>query len=366
MRYLFLTMSQWNEPKRARHHYVDSLRQYLPFAEIVWLNRPHLKNEAAPAQAYDRSEERLTVVDPGQTRLPHLLPRIFEELTNCDSSIKAKALLQAISMGESQRTVVISFDYKSLPILRLLPEIWPKYYFCNDFFGTLPKYLYQNHLARYSHGVIATDPRLVDYFKRFNNRTLFLPHGLWYSKNETFRKSRKLTTFVYSGTLNFSLDYELLLRLVTVNQFRLNLVGPIFDIDQSSRAQLAQLLEHDGVKWYGHVADIEKRNAIVRSSDICLLPYKQNFNGNVLKLYDYINLGKPIVATAFDTVWNPKHATYVKIVLDNSSFEREAADYFKAFSEREFHAMRKDASESTWIERTKQLLRFVHSGRHID
>jgi glycosyltransferase involved in cell wall biosynthesis len=353
-------MSLWDEPQRARHHYVDAIIKQSNRNRVIWINRPYISTDSSVHEGIQDLSEQLIIVHLGKSLLPRFLPRTIEEIFNFDINKKKNIILNSLKNRNINNYVTICFDYKGLRILKSLSIDSPKFYFCNDFFGPIPKYLYQKRISRYVTGVICTDPRLKDFFLKFNHRVLFLPHGLHYFDNIEYKKRNIFKKLVYSGTLNFSLDYLFLTELVNSLDIELHLIGPIVEIDIQSKKILDSLLQHKRVKYYGHLDGIVERNLIIQECDICLLPYKKSFNGFVLKYFDYLHVGKPIFSTKYDSYWLPEYKKFVTFYDNSVDLFSQLKSLFDSYEKAVFEEMRCIAKESTWEARLKYLYRFIN------
>jgi glycosyltransferase involved in cell wall biosynthesis len=359
MDYIFITMSLWNEPKRARHHYVDAIIKESSNNRVFWVNRPYLHTDSHISQGIEKIGNQLFIFHLGLSILPKFLPRTLDEIFNIDFFKKRKLLFLFLDSLNVTKCVIVCFDYKGRRILNSFQPTNFKIYFCNDFFGFLPKILYQKSIARCVDAVVATDPRLVTYFERFNEKVLFLPHGLWYSDKIYYKKNKVLKKIVYSGTLNSSIDYSFLNFILIDLNIELHLIGPIIEIDKKSKILLDSLLTNSKVIYHGHVSDLALRNSLIEDCDICLLPYLEEFNGFVLKYFDYLNLGKPILSTKFNTFWIPEYKKYVYFWDYNYNAEDNFNNVFSSYSEDVFEEMRSLAFKSSWEIRLNSLNNFI-------
>ncbi len=354
-------MSLWDEPKRSRHHYADAIIKQSKHNSVIWVNRPYIFSDNSSYNGVEEISDQLSVLHLGSSLLPKWLPRTIEELFNLDVKNKRMLILSFLKEKVINNYITVCFDYKGLKILKSLSIDSPKYYFCNDFFGFWPKLLYQKGIGSFVDGIIATDPRLANYFKNINKNVLFLPHGLWHLKSLEYSKNAKVRSLVYSGTLNFSIDYDLLLSIVQNTDFELHLVGPIIEIDENSLTKLNNLLNQPNVIYYGNLPDISERNDIVLNCDICLLPYKKSFNGFVLKFFDYLNLGKPILSTNFNTYWIDEYKRFVSFFDSKISLKLNIENTFSNHNNYVFDEMRFLASNSTWENRLNVLNNFLNN-----
>lgn len=354
-------MSLWAEPKRSRHHYVDAIIKQSKYNRVFWVNRPYVSSDSCSIYGVEEISDQLFILHLGTSILPKWLPRTLEELFNLDLMNKRTFILSFLKNRNIINYTTICFDYKGLKILKSLSRESKKYYFCNDFFGFLPKLLYQKGIGRYVDGVIATDPRLAHIFKNINKNVLFLPHGLWYLKSLDYSKNNEAKKMVYSGTLNFSIDYDFLFSIISNNKYELHLIGPVIEIDKISMTKLNKLLTEPNVIYYGNITDISERNGIILNCDICLLPYKKTFNGFVLKFFDYLNLGKPILSTNFDTCWLYEYQRFVTFLDSKISLKMNIEKTFSNHNKCRFDEMRVLASTSTWENRLNVLNNFINS-----
>jgi glycosyltransferase involved in cell wall biosynthesis len=107
------------------------------------------------------------------------------------------------------------------------------------------------------------------------------------------------------GYLSSSLDYALLDRLVERLPISLILVGrPIGKLTREDRKLLGRLREKPRVFFLGE-RPTEQIPGYLQAFDVCIAPYKKVprfYASDPLKVYQYLALGKPVVATSVDVL----------------------------------------------------------------
>jgi len=150
------------------------------------------------------------------------------------------------------------------------------------------------------------------------------------------------------------LDIALLRYIARVRpQWSLVLIGPAF----RGRDKLLSLRKYANVHFLGEKSP-DKVAVYLKYLDVCLIPYVRNsFTENVspIKLYEYLAMGKPVVATYFSEDIR-SYEKLVRVASGQSQFENYIEDCLdhKA-NEQEFNQRIKFAQDNSWQRRLEFL-----------
>jgi glycosyltransferase involved in cell wall biosynthesis len=217
--------------------------------------------------------------------------------------------------------------------------------------------------------VIVVSKNLLESKKRFNKNTYLVPNAVdfeSYSKSLSFIKKLpadiaklKKPLIGYSGRIGSKLDFNLLYDMADSHpEWSLVFVGVVDNRYCEESIEMMKSLKNVyflGFKNIGILAEY------INAFDICILPYlinEHSKNINPLKLYDYLALGKPIVATDIVEVHNFKEV--VKIALSKEEF---ICHIKEALNENNANLMQKRillASQNTWDDRIKQINELIN------
>lgn len=120
----------------------------------------------------------------------------------------------------------------------------------------------------------------------------------------------------YVGAIQSTMNFSLLDRLAAQHQeWSILLVGP--EELGKGRSRLQELLRHSNVYYLGpkRVDDVPR---YIRSCDVCIMPDEERADGDVIKAYEYLACGRPVVS------WNNGTARrlqpLIRIATDTSEF----------------------------------------------
>ncbi len=151
--------------------------------------------------------------------------------------------------------------------------------------------------------VFTVSPRLYTHCRRLNPNTVLVHNGVDFDR---FQRSiatgdepadiRAIPRPIigYVGVIQPTMNFALLERLVSEHrEWSVVLVGPEELGEQ--RRQLEDLLRHPNVHYLGPkpIDDVPK---YMRCCDVCIMPDEESADGDVIKLYEYLASGRPIVS----------------------------------------------------------------------
>lgn len=180
--------------------------------------------------------------------------------------------------------------------------------------------------------VICTSKALTDEKKRLNSNSYFVPNAsdlvekfdpktiIPYTELNNIKKP----IAGYIGAIESRLDFDLLKHVVEQDlTYTFVFVGPVFK-------------EHIP-EWFFNAPNIvilppvtyDKVPQVIKSFDVCLIPFKISRTSNSvfpLKLFEYLGLGKPVIATNFNKDLHDFTENAVMYVKDTK-------DFFKALND---------------------------------
>lgn len=194
------------------------------------------------------------------------------------------------------------------------------------------------------------------------------PKGI---KEATFVKSPTncKTRFIYMGI--FQKYYELFLIIKAfkeinkkINDIELHFYGDgplLFDIK-------SRIKNHNNIYLHGRFQNENVPKMIDQKSDVLLLPYKNNFLTNVgspIKLFEYLSLGAPIIASDTGQLPNIIKHKYSGLIYKSSNIESLKNVMEKVHVNRKYrisygnNALREFNNKHTWIKRFKNFDKLV-------
>jgi glycosyltransferase involved in cell wall biosynthesis len=224
--------------------------------------------------------------------------------------------------------------------------------------------LQEQALLRVVDLVIVVSKKLLDAKGVFNQSTYLIPNGVDYEAySEALKIDKPLPVdmegvqkpvFGYSGLISKRLDLMLLYRFaLKYPRWSLVLVGEVND--QGCKEVLTRLKGLPNVHFLG-VKEIREVPYYVKAFDVGIIPYKideETKSLSALKLYDFMSIGLPIIATNFPSVREFKNVVYIAESEDDFCHNAE-----KALAEDDINGAKKRrslASENTWEHRVSML-----------
>jgi len=221
--------------------------------------------------------------------------------------------------------------------------------------------------------VIVVSANLLQAKRAFNKHTYLVPNGVDYQAYAQAVDSNEpppsdidrlpKPVIGYSGLIADRLDLDLLQHIATTHpEWSLVLMGTVDD--RHCATELSKLRQRKNVYFLGR-KEIRQVPYYVNAFDVCLIPYKVNEraqNASPLKLYDYMAVGKPIVATNF-----PAANQFRDVVHIADSKEEFTCHIEQALSEKDNNLIwkrRRIAAKHTWEDRVNQLSDLIQS--HLD
>jgi glycosyltransferase involved in cell wall biosynthesis len=159
----------------------------------------------------------------------------------------------------------------------------------------------------------------------------------------------------YSGLISRRLDLSLIERIAATHpDWSLVLLGMVND---KGCEQMMSRLEHMSNVYFQGTKEIDLVPYYIKAFDVGIIPYKINQeteNLSALKLYDFMAVGMPVVATNFPAAREFKDVVY--IAADSpADYIQRIEDALAENNEMLAAERRRIASENTWEQRIKQV-----------
>lgn len=342
---VFVTMSLWDEPHRGRHHYANLLSDR---NTVIWINRHLRPGEQDVRPGIQHIKNGLYVLHAGKP----LLPTRLDNRLNINNRFRLRLLRRELArLNIKSPDVVWCYDHKGAPFVRAYGGRAVCLYFCNDWFGNWTSYpRHEKTLASIVDHVFAVSPKLCARFEPLNRNTHFVPHGLWLpDATPVYSKKPRPETVGYVGTLNNTVDTDLLEKIINETECDLLLAGPIVEASPPKRAAFQRLINHPRVKYLG---DLGKREADHARSlvDVLLLPYVKNIvreYGFPIKYFEYLGAGKPILSTDYMT-WPDPFCDTMHVFREQDDLRTCIAQAYQRWNEDCFNNAMALARKSTW------------------
>lgn len=218
--------------------------------------------------------------------------------------------------------------------------------------------------------VIVVSEKLFDVKRQFNRNTYLIPNGVdfqTYSRvadtNHPMPKEiEKLPRPIigYSGLISRKLDLELINYLANKHpEWSISLMGVVNE--RFCKSDLCRLRQMKNVYFLGF-RGITKVPYYLKAFDVCLVPYIVNEhakNISPLKIYDYMALGKPIVAT--DIPAAHKFKDVIRIATSKEEFARHVEAALNEKNPDLNRKRRQVASQNTWDKRVSRLSQLIQN-----
>lgn len=355
MIFLLNTITDWDEPPRARHQLTYALANNHTVV-FVSCNR-----KGWFGMNTEKVQDNIILITPSfpiDYRLRYRLPILNE--------FYQRWLFQKIR-NLFDYDYVVNFDFTAKLINRYFPKV---VYYCNDEFTGNSKYrnvlvdLYikncEKIVARNARLCIATSDFLVNKLKNYNKNTFAIPLGVLMIGEPTFNKNSQtdIITVCLMGVINdrqFSI--ATINRMLSCNNINLMLIGPI------ESAFLKKIQFSNKVVYKGVLKGSELYEAL-NQVDVGLALYNRtriNPGTTSNKLWQYLAVGIPVVITDLENLRSqifPDKSVY-KLANDD-----ETADVIlkahKDNTEQLFHERIAFAKKNTWEKRIETFLEILN------
>ena len=349
-------MSLWQEPSRGRHHYAKALSKD---NTVVWINKRYENSKNSPNKiGVEYINKNLIVLHTGKSFFSNKI----DEYLNLNNLFRL-FLIKKILLKSYKPDLIWIYDYKGIRIAKYFNKKAKVLYFCNDNFGNKVYHYYELKLAKIVQYIFCTDLKLVNKFKLINNRTYFIPHGIWMDKKDIsiFRKKYTPKIVGYVGTFNDTLDINFFNQILINTNYDLYLAGPIFDCDYNKSILFKNLFQNNRVKYFGILSNQSDITKFIQNFDICLLPYLNTFDGFALKFFDYLYSGKIIVATEYNFIWPKEFLKFVHLYKKEFNLQVFLDSIYSSWNFCKYSNQKKLASNSSWFDRIIEISKYLYN-----
>jgi glycosyltransferase involved in cell wall biosynthesis len=164
----------------------------------------------------------------------------------------------------------------------------------------------------------------------------------------------------YVGTFRNVIDVGFFKKLIEGANVRLVLAGPFIGCSPDKRRDFESLFAHEHVEYRGNLSEEDAFNTI-NEIDVGLLPYevtlktKHNF---VIKYFEYLALGKPMVATPYFD-WPEPYNKFVTVVNNGETLQDTLRRAYDNWTDEKFKHALDFARKNTWDDRIKTLSHYI-------
>ena len=230
----------------------------------------------------------------------------------------------------TRSSVIWSFDHQNYDLFKsLFLKNIVKLYDCVDYYSSNDKNThrlikFQENIQMTAANVIFANSRvLFDICKRINANTHLVPQGFdldtfsvtkYISSHSIqkilhYLKQDKRKKITYIGNLNYRIDYDLLINIITKNSEHLFLLSAtsldtqLEDKRHVFSTKLKKIQSFRNVFFLPHLkrADVKK---ILKLSDVGIIPYQIKFDFNrycfPMKFLEYLYMGLPVISTPIE------------------------------------------------------------------
>lgn len=353
MKFLINTITDWDEPPRARHQIAHALADKYPVTFIAGnrFGMPGLKSIL--------TSKNLKVIIPYfpvrlkvRIRIP-VVNRLYQKW------------LYNILFKEYKNHIVINFDFTA----KYLHDYFPcTIYYCNDdhigmSYKLNPKFIadYQKHtekiIAQKSVVCVATSDYLKNKLKQYNDNVFEIRLGAPDVENIKIGTAIRRKEKINVGFVGFlqTADINLLKKIINNEEFILTLIGPF------GKKEADKLTQYQNIRLTGKLTG-QSLYQEINQFDVGIIPYilSTEIDRTPNKLWLYLALGKPVVITNIPGIRNwvfPEKSVYKANNAD------EFNDYIMMAHTENNQLLTKQriqfAKDNTWESRMNQLIQIL-------
>lgn len=163
------------------------------------------------------------------------------------------------------------------------------------------------HLTQKSKTMICVSQSLYDQKKKQHKSVHLIPNGVDTERlnpnigkidiHQTFTINKENKILLYAGGINNRFDFDLVIKILKAKPAWSLVVVGSYDVND---VNIRVLMDTGNCRFTGQVS-LEETGKYINSSDVCLIPHQVNkltVSQSTQKIYDYMALGKPVVASA--------------------------------------------------------------------
>lgn len=215
--------------------------------------------------------------------------------------------------------------------------------------------------------VFAVSPTLYARCRRLNPNTVLVPNGVDFERFQRILATAEEPADVraiprpiigYVGVIQSTMNFPLLDWLASERpDWSIVLVGP--EELGRQRRLLDNLMRHCNVFYLGP-KPLDDVPTYIRYCDVCVMPDEERADGDVIKLYEYLASGRPVVS--WDNPTARRFEPLVRIAEDSADFLRGIAASLTEGPDAS-RARIAAAREHSWLRRAAVLGRAI--GQHL-
>ncbi len=374
-----VTVSDWDEPKRSRHHLMSILARD---NRVLFVERPVnlgllLKDKHEWQRLLNlfkgirHKRDGLYLFAP----LPAFPGGDWHPKINW---INSKLLLWSIKFAvfrlKFNRPLLWIFAYNAGQLVGKLNEKISLYY-CNDPFAEFaPAGRKRDGLRRIEQQLV----KKVDFFFVAGQslslpKAYMIPHGVSRRFIDRLQGTPGLPEQLrsiasprigYTGVIHGMLDFELIAHVAEHKKdWQIVFVGPIAEGSPDDVRRFRQLCRHENVHYLGGKKH-DDLPAYILALDVCLIPLTDNKIKKPVwlpvKFYEYLAAGKPVVSSMMMQGAKDYPAQVVRITPDKNEFIEYVEQALKENSSEHVKARLKLAQQNTWEERLAQIADLIN------
>lgn len=378
---VIVTLSEWDGPRRIRHHLATELvRQghrvlfvegYYSLSKFI--RRPEFSKLFRFLQGPREISPGLFLL----ATIPFLpLGEFSSVLSRINWGIARLFIARAIKKLGMSKSVLLIFAYNGAPLVGHLDEDC-SVYFCNDAFDKLHRQPWlqrrvvalERELITKADAVMTVSEKLTAERSPYAKKIATIHHGVDYRafENEVLSgigpsdiSDIEKPIIGYSGVVRHIIDLDLL-RFIALNRpaWSIVIVGPLTESDREYYQKFEELKKQKNVHHLGSKPS-ELVPRYIMHFDVCLLPYTQDevstYYAAPLKFYEYLAAGKPVVSTI-----GPygQDESIVRNVKTNVDFLNAIEAALKTNSHGDIRKRKEAARQNSWEERVNEIGKFL-------
>jgi glycosyltransferase involved in cell wall biosynthesis len=320
---VFVTLSEWNGPRRIRHHLALELARR--GNRVLFIEAYYTTSKFIRHPDFSKFFQFLRLPQKIQENI--FLSSVFPQLPLGEFSgiiswinwtLSGFLIRRAMRSLKFDKSILVAFAYNAGPLIGNLHERL-SVYFCNDAFDKLFKNDFlrrkivtlERKLIKKVDAVITVSEKLTQERSQAAKKIFTIHHGVDIrlfeealrshdTPPESIRKVRR-PIIGYSGVVRHIIDIDLLDFIACSHpEWSLVIVGPVMESDRNYYRTVDKLKKRNNVYFLGPVSSDEVPRYI-GTFDVCLLPYIQDevstYYAVPLKFYEYLAAGKAVVST---------------------------------------------------------------------